>query len=550
MWCRRLIPLVALSILATVLAPLAAWGQVSPQGLLSEEGARRAGLSRMWFTQLEMDSSRGRMQGITQHVSSSLAHTVFEVTFRGRSYVFSELELDAFGEPIGVEGAKAAAEKKVAQLTLLLTPPPGVLPAKETAPPASEAPVAPPAGEAPTAVPEVAAAPLPAPKGAPVMTLHVIPEITLYATSERGMVHAIDAETGKTKWATSVGDPRFPTSNSGASDDVVAVFNGSKVYVLKASDGTISWEKSIRGAPIYGPAVSEDFVFIPLLNGMVEAYWINYPKRAAATFRSMGHPTTQPVVLNRSVAWATDRGHVYVASATDAKIKFRVETKDNVVSTPGFLGPDRILASSLDGYVYCMREARGGISWRFSTGEAMTHGPIGVRDTVYAIADSGTIYAIDVDTGAERWTSSGIRGFIAATSDRLYCSDINGSLVVIDSRSGSRVASMSAPELEVRLVNTETDRIIVGTPSGMLQCFRELDRKWPEVRLMIDESMPRKPGQKPADKKDEAKPMVPAAEEKTAEDDPFAKPAPGAAKTPPAETAPPAEGTDPFGEKK
>jgi outer membrane protein assembly factor BamB len=329
------------------------------------------------------------------------------------------------------------------------------------------------------------------------------------------------------------------------------------VYVLKASDGTLNWEKQIPGAPVEGPAVSEDYIFVPLLSGIVEAYQVNFPKRAATTSRTMGHPTTQPVILNHSVAWATDRGHVYVASVNDAKMKYRVETKDNVVSTPGFLPPDKIFATSQDGYVYSVREVRGGINWRFSTGESITHGPIGVRDTVYAIADSGTMYAIDAEAGTEKWTTSGIRGFIAASTDRLYCTDITASLVVIDARSGSRVASISAPELEVRMVNTETDRIVVGTPSGLLQCFREIDRKWPEIRLMQDTTQPRKKPEKTAEKKEEGgKAKPPVEDAKPTEDDPFAAKSPAGAKKPPAEGAPPAEGkpaaegADPFGEKK
>ncbi|MGI8982196.1 MAG: PQQ-binding-like beta-propeller repeat protein [Pirellulaceae bacterium] len=532
-----------LALLAVALLPLASFGQVSKQGLLSSEGARRAGLTRMWFTHLEMDSARGRMQGITHHVSSVQSHTEFEVTFRGRSYVFSEREIDAFGNPVGVDGAKQAAEKKIAGLTLLTAP----APAAGAAPPANQPP-ADPAAAAPAAGP---GAP---PSEAPKLSMHVIPEITIYATSERGLVHAIDGETGKTKWASFVGDPRFPTSNCGASDDMVAVFNGSKVYVLKASDGTPNWEKTIPGAPVQGPAVTEDYVFVPLLNGKVEAYWVDYPRRAATTFRAMGRPTTQPVVLNHSVAWATDRGHVYVANANDAKVKYRVETKDNVVSTPGFLPPDKIFATSQDGYVYSLRESRGGIAWRFSTGESITHAPVGVRDTVYAIADSGTMYSIDAEAGTENWTTSGIRGFIAASTDRLYCTDITASLVVIDIRSGSRVASISAPELEVRMMNTETDRIVVGTPSGLLQCFREIDHKWPEIRLMQDGG-PRKVAPKKGEKKEDTeKPKVPLDESKPPEDDPFAKPAAGAAKpaegAAPAEGTPPAEGADPFGEKK
>ena len=533
---RHLLVFVA-ALPALALSSPATFGQVSSQGLLSAEGAQRAGLSRMWFTHLEMDSSRGKMHGLTQHVSSTKAHTEFEVTFRSRSYIFSERDLDAFGNPVGVNGAKENAEKKIASLTLLANP--------VTAPP----PAAKPAAEPDAAGTEAKPA---APAELPKLSVHVIPEITIYATSERGLVHAIDGETGKTKWASFVGDPRFPTSNCGASDDVVCVFNGSKVYVLKASDGTLNWEKAVPGAPVLGPAVCEDYVFIPLISGKVEAYQVNFPRRAATTFRTMGHPTTQPVILNHSVAWATDKGHVYVASTNDGKAKYRVETKDIVVSTPGFLPPDKIFVTSQDGYLYSLRETRGGINWRFSTGESITHGPIGVRDTVYAIADSGTMYAIDAEAGVEKWTTSGIRGFIAATDDRLYCTDITASLVVIDSRSGSRVASISAPELEVRMVNTETDRIVVGTPSGLLQCFREVGRKWPEIRLMQDGG-PRKKAEKTAEKKDEGGKAKPAVDDtKPAEDDPFAKPAGGAKK--PAEAAPAgekpaAEGADPFGGK-
>src|SRR5437868_7371606 len=106
-----------LVLVAIVASPLVSLGQVSKQGLLSSEGARRAGLTRMWFTHLEFDNSRGKMQGLTQHVSATQSHTEFEVTFRGRSYLFSERDLNAFGDPIGVDGAKEAATKKIAALT-------------------------------------------------------------------------------------------------------------------------------------------------------------------------------------------------------------------------------------------------------------------------------------------------------------------------------------------------------------------------------------------------------------------------------------------------
>jgi outer membrane protein assembly factor BamB len=491
-----------------VLFPVAARGQVSPQGLLSQEGARRAGLERMWFTQLEFDSASGKVAGLVQHVSATRAHTVFELTAGGRSMLFSERELDAFGKPVGVEGARKRAEEKLAEIKARLTEANGGMP-----PPDDQL---------------------------PQLTPRVIPQITLYATSQRGMLHAIDGETGKTLWATSVGRPNLTTTPAGASDTHVAVMNGSTIYCLFTEDGTPAWERMVAGAPLTGPAVSEDLVFVIVANGNMESFRVDDPRIPAPVFRSFGRPTCQPVIFRRSVAWTTDRGHVYVGQANDGRMLYRLEAKDRIDSAPAFLPPDKIVATSLDGYVYCFHEFRGGVLWRFSTGEPITHQPVCFNDTVFAITQGGSLYAID-SYGHELWVASGIRGFLCGNADRLYCTDVIGNIAVLDAASGSRLASVAASELDVRLINQETDRLLVGTSSGLLQCFREVGRRFPEARILREPPLPK---QKKTDGKTEDKGATPAA-------DPFATPPAGGATptdpfaTPPAGGAAPA--TDPFG---
>jgi outer membrane protein assembly factor BamB len=485
-----------------LIAPSVAQAQVSPSGLLSEEGARRAGLERMWFTQLELDSARGRVAGLIQHVSATRAHTVFEIVYDGRSYLFSERELDAFGKPVGIEGARKLADEKLADIKDKLTELSGGMP--------------------------------PADDQLPKVQTHVVPQITMYATSQGGVVHAIDGETGKTLWTTGIGNPVLITSTAGASDDYVAALNGSTIYCLHARDGALAWQRMVAGSPLTGPGVSDDLVFVVVANGNMESFRVTDPKIPSPVFRSFGRPSCQPVIFKRSVAWTTDRGHVYVGQAYDARMLFRLEAKDRIDSAPAFLPPDKIVATSLDGYIYCFDEVRGGILWRFSTGEPIVHQPVCLNDTVYAISQAGGLYAID-SGGIERWVTGGIRGFISGNADRLYCTDVAGNIVVIDAASGSRVGSIIAPSLDVRPINQETDRVILGTSRGMVQCFREVGKQWPEARILREPPLPRKKGDKKGKQKEGETSPMPI--------DPFSTPPAGA---PPAGT-PPAGATDPFG---
>src|SRR5690349_6383061 len=165
--------LVGFFILAAM--PTAALAQLRPSTtLVSPEAARQLGLERMWFTQFHLDRSRGRMGGLHMHVSATEAHTVFQSTADGKRYVFSQRDRDAFGLEIGIDGAKQRAEEKQADIKK----------AQELAGKTDAQP--------------------------PAIETIVIPKITFYTTSERGLVHALAGETGKTLWTTSLGNPRYP----------------------------------------------------------------------------------------------------------------------------------------------------------------------------------------------------------------------------------------------------------------------------------------------------------------------------------------------------
>jgi outer membrane protein assembly factor BamB len=436
-------------LMATVMLLGAAWprgveGQV-PRGLIPAEAARQAGLTRAWFTRLPIDAARGSLAGIYLHVSPSEAHTVFEVADEGERYVYSERDLDAFGRALGVEEARRLAEEKAEQIQ------------KER---------------------NLAAAPS--------VQSYVIPRMRLYAASHRGGLMALDAHTGQTLWAIQVGNPNYPTTPAGANDTFVAVCNGSTIYIFLAKDGTLVWSRQAVSAPGAGPALSEqNYLFAPMLSGQVEILSLEDPRDHPRVVKSFGRVLSQPTVSALSVAWSSDEGYLYVANANGEGVRYQLRASGPVLASPAFAQPDRVYATSLDGYLYCVQERRGNLLWRFSTGEPIHHPPVALGDLVLVITRTGKMYALDGATAVERWVASGIEHYLAGSERRLYCLDRQGQLVALDRASGQRLGAIDARGCDLPILNAQTDRIFLASKSGLLQCLHEADRPWPQVHWRL-----------------------------------------------------------------
>src|SRR5437870_1057109 len=105
-----------------------------------------------------------------------------------------------------------------------------------------------------------------------------------------------------------IGNPMYATSTPAANDKFVSVCNGSTLYVMRAGDGSVVWTKAMVGAPGAGPALTEDYVFIPMVSGQVESLALDKPKLPAGLYKSFGRTVLQPVVSSNSVAWTTEAG--------------------------------------------------------------------------------------------------------------------------------------------------------------------------------------------------------------------------------------------------
>lgn len=476
-------------ILGTIVSPVAAQRSST---LISPSEANRFGLERIWFTRVQFDSARGRIAHVRQHISSKYGYTVHEVlSERGRTVV-TDRDLDRFGTPLGKEGAQKKADRLVQQLTRS-----GIQAEVKT---------------------------------------QVLPEITIYVVSDSGVVQAIDGETGRTRWSLLVGNSSFPTDAPGANDDFVGIINGSSLYILDQKTGSIAWRRQMNGAPGAGPALSDERVFVPMVGGTIEAYFVNDSRRPPWVFQSRGRAVVQPVIAGKAVAWPTDRGELYVAEANLTGIRYRLETSRPIVARPTPLPPNRIVVVSTDGYVYCIHESSGSLLWRFSTGEPIVKPAVAIGEAIFVVTDDDSLFRLSAQSGLEEWWAPRIREVVSASKDRLYCLGDTGRLNIFDMKTGGRLGSLNTEQLDIRMVNYQTDRIFLGSSTGVIQCLREVGAEWPTIRAGGLEEKPEEPDKdavaedEPA-MEDEPAPAAdpfgadePAADAAESTEDPFADP--------------------------
>ena len=382
----------------------------------------------------------------------------------------------------------------------------------------------------------------------------------LFVLSNRGTLDALDAESGLGLWSTRCGNVRYPSVGPAANHKYVAFVNGSTLYVVRRTDGELVCEKRLQHVATTSPALRGERVFAALFNGTLVSYEVKEGRRAPWIYKSPGMFEAPPVVTASSVAWATDRGMLFSGTPDGLGVRFQFRTGGSIES-PIASANNRLYVASATGYVYAVEELTGRMAWRFSAGSPVTHQPVALGSSVYVFPDEGGVFCLSESTGRERWYSPRASKFLAASPvrgeranpqgkpkketrseeiARIYVSDKMGQTHVLDAATGATLDRIDTTAWSWKFTNLATDRIYLGTTSGMIQCLHELDLEKPVIYqkpLRPAASPEAKPlrGAAPADEAtDEA-----AAEEEAAED----------ADAMEEEGEMPAEGDEPAGEE-
>jgi outer membrane protein assembly factor BamB len=293
-----------------------------------------------------------------------------------------------------------------------------------------------------------------------------------------GVVHEFNALTGETLWIAPVGNPQFPSLGPSASEQYVAVVNGSTLYVLDRTDGRPAKVRRLGGAPGAAPVLTTGHVFVPLLSGRIEGYPLGKEVFTPWYFQSVGRTLVPPVATPSSVVWATDAGVVYVGGAEVPGVRFSLETRSEILAPPAF-HRSYIYVATMSGELFAIDESSGAKRWKYSAGFPITHAPAAVGPRVYITTEEPVMHCVDAANGTSVWEAPKLAQFVAASRNRVYGIDDYGALVVLDAATGALLGRMPTSGSTSGLVNDQTDRLYLVSSSGMVQCLHEIGAKEP-----------------------------------------------------------------------
>jgi hypothetical protein len=207
-------------------------------------------------------------------------------------------------------------------------------------------------------------------------------------------------------------------------------------------------------------------------------------------------------------------GRVDLNDERSFALRYRLKTDGPIAAPPCYLPPDAnvvpdsgvILATSEDGYVYAIRARDGSQLWRFSTGEPITESPIALGRFVFVTNQLGGMHCLDAKTGEQTWWTPEVTRFLAASKERVYATDKVGLLRVLSAKTGTQLDTIAAQTLPIKFTNTESDRLFLASNTGMLECLYEPELSQPLVRHIPAQELEKPEKPKTATKGEEQAP--------------------------------------------
>ena len=311
----------------------------------------------------------------------------------------------------------------------------------------------------------------------------------LYVQTTGGIIQSLDGETGRQVWVSQVGRPSKDVIPVSANSSSLFVVNATDLYMLDTQTGEHLWNATLEHAPSASATATDTELYVPMFTGQMDVY--NIKERRIDWYYATGSRLlSQPIVTLGNVAFANDKGNLYVTHRNQRSLVFRYET-DAPISAPLIKQGDKwIVLASQDFNVYCVHAMSGRTRWRFSAEAPILTAPVSIGDKLYILPEHRGMFQIDAETGFERWRSPHPTRFIAASPNRLYGTDRLGNLVILDRDTGSLVGALDTNTFELAAVNTENDRIYLISRSGLIVCLREYGLDKPAAVSPTDSEPP------------------------------------------------------------
>jgi outer membrane protein assembly factor BamB len=238
------------------------------------------------------------------------------------------------------------------------------------------------------------------------------------------------------------------------------------LHALDAASGAPRWHFRTQGAIAAAPAVDARRVYVPSRDGFLHAVdvhsgrerWRHRFGPALGPDDYWDYHLSSPVLAGDTLFIGGGDGRVVALDVAQGRMKWQVDAGARVRSTPA-VADGVVVFGTMSGQVRALRERDGAPLWSFATDGAAHKFADAGNDTTSVVASptivaadggalvaiggrDGTLYALDLHTGALRWriTHDGSSWMLATATDgrTLYVGGGSAAIVqAIDPASGS-----------------------------------------------------------------------------------------------------------------
>lgn len=321
--------------------------------------------------------------------------------------------------------------------------------------------------------------------------------------SSMGVMHCLDANTGKMLWSSSVSSSGFAANAPAIAPEAVYTSSDRMAIKLNRSNGKVLVKRELPTSTSAGPAVWENVLFVPMTNQMMVALNMregNQPKTyhwpEIWRYTTDGRISSPPFVLplyhiefpegtgdeartkvtdeQPRVALLSDDGVLHVFKTLDKTILFRV-VFGSPVSAPMSTYDHYAYVSTADTTLHCVDLLdlnQVAVRWRSRGGYPLETKPLAYAEDVYITPTDGGMVCLDAKTGATRWRVYGVSRAVGATKDLVFASDVYGRFRSYTRAEGKPVGKFELRGFNVPVENQETDRLFLCSDEGLMFCLR------------------------------------------------------------------------------
>ena len=274
---------------------------------------------------------------------------------------------------------------------------------------------------------------------------------TVFFGNNDGNVYAVDAETGQQQWV-------FETNWRVTSSPIVVnktIFFGSQddnLYAIDAETGNQRWIFGTGGAVESSPTVRGETVFVGSNDSNLYAV-NNKTGQQQWVFETGDSIRSSPTVSNGLVFVGSDDTNLYAVDAATGEQEWAFQTADSpnnnadlkssptVANGTVFIGSEKSIpeiaggAQEAGSLLYAIDVETGAEKWRFKTGDRVTSSPTVVSKSVFVGCVDANLYAINAKTGEKEWvfeTDGYIYSSPIVVDGAVFFGSADGNLYAVD----------------------------------------------------------------------------------------------------------------------